>query len=344
MLLKSKHLCLMIIPIVLGFASIAAAKDISGLFSRVESTVVVIETTERHYSTDSPGEVISASSIGTGVVVSKEGLIMTAAHVVQLADVVNVKLLDGRTFGAKVLGSVEAADVALIKLDVVPKNLQVAKLGDSEKIRIGEKIFVVGTPYGVAHTLTVGYISGRRKPQNLSAQLVPIELLQTDAAINQGNSGGPMFNMNGEVVGIVSSILTQSGGFEGLGFAVSINIARELLLNQKPFYVGFEIYFLHGDLARALNVPQKDGLLIQRVAVESLAHRLGLRPGTIPVKFDDMDLFIGGDIILEVQGIKISNDVEEMRKLQQILSEMGDEKPFECTILRDGKIIEVSGK
>jgi serine protease Do len=312
---------------------------LSTLFEKVKRSVVVIETVERSFSNESSGEMVTSNSIGSGVVVSSDGLIMTAAHVVHVADVVNVKMLDGGTFSATVLGSIESADVALIKLDVVPKGLSVAQLGRSASVKIGEEVFVVGAPYGVAHTLTVGHISGRRQPENISAQLVPIEFLQTDAAINQGNSGGPMFNMRGEVVGIVSSILTQSGGFEGLGFAVSIDIARELLLKQRPFYVGLEVYFLHDKLARALNLPQAAGLLVQRVAADSLGHRLGFRPGSIAANIDDQEVVIGGDVILEVQGIEISNDVTAMKKLQTVLSQLAPGEVFSCKVLRAGEII-----
>ena len=321
---------------------VVGASPLSTVFQRVNPAVVVILTSQRGYSREKPGETVTEGGLGSGVVISRDGLVMTAAHVVQVADTVAVQFLDGHKMDAKVVGSVTLADVALLKLHPVPDNLVVAKLGDSDKVTAGDQVFVVGAPYGIQHTLTVGYVSGRRRPKNFSDQLVPIEFLQIDAAVNQGNSGGPLFNMKGEVVGIVSYILSQSGGFEGLGFAASINIAKELLLKQKSFWTGLEFYFLTEELAKVLNVPQKAGLLIQRVAENSPGHDLGFRPGTIPVKIGNQGLLIGGDIVLEVQGIPISNDMKAMRKIREMIQERRGLTGLEFKVLRGGKIVNLS--
>jgi serine protease Do len=216
--------------------------------------------------------------------------------------------------------------------------LVVAPLGESKKVRVGDEIFIVGAPYGINHTLTVGHISGKRKPENLSDQLVPIEFLQTDAAVNQGNSGGPMFNMAGEVIGIVSSILTRSGGFEGIGFAASIDNAKELLLEQRPFWTGLELLFVKGDLAKILNLPQKAGFLIQRVTDLSPGYRLGFRPGKIPARIQNKELMLGGDIILKIGDITISDDMHALRKVRKLITDHPNLKNIEFTILREGKI------
>ena len=162
-----------------------------------------------------------------------------------------------------------------------------------------------------------------------------------NAAINKGNSGGPMFNKNGEVIGIVSSILSQSGGFEGVGFAASINVAKELLINQKPVWIGVDPYFVAGKLAQALNLPQEAGVLIQRVAQNSPGYHLGFRPSTIPAKIGDQELFIGGDIVLEVQGIPVSLDPLAMEKIRKTLTAHPDLTNLEFTVLRDGKIVKL---
>ena len=154
------------------------------------------------------------------MLISKDGKVLTAAHVVQTADTVSVEFPNGEIVKAKVVSSEPPADIALLQLERVPASAVVAKLGDSDQVGVADQIFVVGAPYGISHTLTVGHISARRTPGGEQSELGLAEFFQTDAAVNQGNFGGPMFNMNGEVIGIVSHILSQSGGFEGLGFAV----------------------------------------------------------------------------------------------------------------------------
>jgi S1-C subfamily serine protease len=163
-----------------------------------------------------------------------------------------------------------------------------------------------------------------------------------------------MFNKNGEVIGIVSSILSQSGGFEGVGFAASINVAKELLINQKPIWIGVDPYFVAGVLAQVLNMPQEAGILIQRVALNSPGYHLGFKPSTIPVKIGDQELFIGGDIVLAVQDIPVSLDLvlavqdipvsldlEALRKIRETLAAHPDLTNLEFKVLREGKIVKL---
>jgi S1-C subfamily serine protease len=239
------------------------------------------------------------------------------------------------------MGADKTADVALLKLDRPPEKLAVAKLGNSDKVKIGDQVFVVGAPHGLFHTLTVGYVSGRRRPGSLSNKLLPLEFLQTDAAINTGNSGGPMFNSKGEVIGIVSSILSKSGGFEGVGFATSINVAKELMITQKPVWTGIDSIFITGILAQVLNIPQEAGILIQRVAQNSPGDHLGFKPSTISAKVGEQELFIGGDIILAIHGIPISLDVDELDKIREALAAHPDLKNIEFKVLREGKIVKL---
>jgi serine protease Do len=307
------------------------ARSVSSLFKQVSPSVVVIQVVESGYSEESPGEKIAKGGLGSGFVFSEDGLVMTASHVVHLADAVKVTFMDGTYATARVVSSSPLADVALLQLDSLPPNVVLAKLGDSDRVE-------VGAPYGITHTLTVGHVSGMRKSENTSDQFVPLEFIQTDAAVNQGNSGGPMFNMGGEVVGIVSSILSQSGGFEGIGFAASINVAKELLLKQKSFWTGLEVFLVAGELAKALNIPQEAGLLVQRVARNSPADRVGLRAGKIPIKIQERGILIGGDVVLDVQGMRITTDIDQLRMIRdKVLSTPGLEE-IEFKVLRDGKI------
>jgi S1-C subfamily serine protease len=329
-------------PIQKGLSSEAEAKSLSAVFKRVNPAVVVIITQEHAYSDVLPGVKVTKKGLGSGVVISKDGLVMTAAHVVHVADEVAVHFLNGESVKAKVVGASSQADVAMVKLEHIPDNMVVAELGDSNMLDIGEEVFVVGAPYGIDHTLTVGYMSGRRKPQGVCDNLVPIEFLQTDASINKGNSGGPMFSMEGKVIGIVSHILSRSGGSDGVGFAASINTARDMLLDKQSFWAGLEGYLLSGSLAEAFNLPQESGLLVQRVAQDSPAQELGLRPGMIPVQISGDKLLIGGDIILEVQGTPISSSVEETCQIRNTMWESAKLESIDMKVLRGGEIVKLS--
>jgi S1-C subfamily serine protease len=197
-------------------------------------------------------------------------------------------------------------------------------------------VIIIGSPYGLSRTLTVGHLSGRLKSQQTTASLGRAEFLQTDAAINEGNSGGPMFNMAGEVIGIVSSIVTKSGGFEGLGFAVAANVARELLDRGAPWF-GIDGMFLTDDLVKILNVPDR-GILVQRVVPNSTGARLGLRGGFVKATIGVGTIILGGDVILKVQGIPVG----EARPLREQMRKLGPGDQLSITIMRQGRVQELS--
>ena len=319
----------------------AATGSLSGVFAKVNPAVVEIHTKETTLPLLPMGQPVSVAGLGSGVLISADGKILTAAHVVQTAESIEVQLLTGETIGAKVVSSEPTADVALLQLEKPPKAAFVATIGDSDAVATGDEVFVVGAPLGVSHTLTVGYISGRRRPNATLGGMTRAEFFQTDAAINQGNSGGPMFNLQGEVIGIVSYILSRTGGSEGLGFAITSKIARQLL-EQKSFWSGVNGYMLSGDLAQVFNVPPPGvGLLVQRVAVGSPAERLGLKAGTTRATIGDEDLIVGGDIILGILGISLSAP----NSLAIIRQKITDLKPGETVpvlVLRGGKTITLT--
>ena len=275
---------------------------LSRTFKSVGGAVVLVRTTERKaVARRSTASEISSPGLGSGVLISTDGKVLTAAHVVQTADAVAVEFPDGEVIKASVLASEPAADLALLQLDRVPAGARPAALGDSDKVEIGDEIFVVGAPLGISHTLTVGHVSARRRPNATFGSMETTELLQTDAAIIQGNSGGPMFNLEGQVIGVVSHIVSRSGGSEGLGFVVTSNMARRLLFQERTVWSGVVGYLLTGDMARAFNVPESQaGLLVQRVARGSLAERIGLRGGNLPVVVAGEELLAGGDIVIGV--------------------------------------------
>jgi len=278
--------------------------------------------------------------VGSGVLVSKSGKVITAAPLVHTADQIKVKSLGGEAVGARVVASAPFADVSLVQLEPVPREVVVAKLGDSEKVEVGDEVFVVGTPYGLSHTLTAGHLSARHKLNTLSGSFEEVEIFQTDAAINQGNSGGPMFNMAGEVIGIASRILTKSGGSEGLGFAITSNTAKRLLLEEPSFWFGLDGIVLKDELAAAFNVPQPMGLLVQQIADNSPAARLGIQPGEIKSQIGLSEVFLGGDIILEVVGIEVSEGCYQ--KIVSRLSQMKPGDTITVKVLRAGRILRLS--
>ncbi|HET8578696.1 MAG TPA: trypsin-like peptidase domain-containing protein [Methylomirabilota bacterium] len=321
--------------------SVADAQTVGQVFQRVNSSVVVIRTRER--SVTAQGQVATESGVGSGVLISPDGRVITSAHVVQTADEITVEFLSGDTIPARVVASEPEADVSLLQLDRPPARPVVARLGDSDRVAVGDQIFIVGAPYGIGHTLTVGHISARHKPNTVYSAMSRAEFLQTDAAINQGNSGGPMFSMQGDVIGIVSHIISKSGGFEGLGFVVTSNMARRLLLEQRSFWSGLNGYVLTGDLARVFNLPQPIGLLVQRVAKNSPAEHAGLRPSTIPAIVNGKPLMVGGDVILKVAGIAIEDEASYGR-IQAELSRRRSGDVVPVTVLRDGRQVELGAR
>ena len=320
----------------------AAIYSLGDLFEQVIPSVVVVVVDERMPSRESIGEENIQRAVGTGFVISEDGLIMTAHHVIELADEIKVKFYDGTEVEAQVAAASPGADVAMVKLKEIPPNLQVATMADSDTVRTGDAIFIVGSPYYVDFTLSAGYISGRRLQTQLSSHGDQVELLQTDAAVNHGNSGGPMFNMAGQVVGVVSHILTQSGGFEGIGFGVSINTAKALLLDQDAVWGGVELYPVSGQVAQALNIVQGAGLLVQRVAQNSLAQRMGLLPGTLPVTIGGESFFLGGDVIVSMNGLKITADTERQAAIRKMLNELPQGETITLEVIRAGKLLQLS--
>lgn len=319
------------------------AQNIREAFRGVKDSVVVIRTVQKEPSRQSQERgFVSLEGVGSGVLISSDGKVLTAAHVVQSADSVAVQFTDDEVISARVISSARFADVALLQLDRMPDKVTVAALGDSNKTEVGDEVFVVGAPLGLSHSLSVGFIGAKRISRQRMGSFRNAEFLQTDAAINMGNSGGPMFNMKGEVVGIVSNILSRSGGFEGIGFVASSNIARELLLEQKSFWTGMEGILLEGETAEMLNLPQAAGFLVQSVAENSPSARLGIRAGTLRAVIEGQEIFLGGDIILAVNGISVIPGDESFDQIFANISRLKKGDKLTNKILRAGQILELT--
>ena len=312
-------------------------QQLRDVFRSVQPTVVIVRTEHMDLAPFPQEGLVSSDGLGSGVLISNDR-VLTAAHLVQSADKTTVEFSSGEIIPANIIGCSLSADVALLQLERTPANSVVAKLGDSDEIAVGDEIFVVGAPYGISNTLTAGHISARRSLKTKNQ--IAIEFLQTDAAVNSGNSGSPVFNMKGEIVGIVSNIMSKSGGSEGLAFAATSNTARHFLLDQKPVWTGIEGLLVDGSLARALNLPQPAGLLVQRVAEGSMAARCRLRPGTLRATVEGEGIILGGDVILAVNGI----DVNSEASFDQIYGEMTKTKSGDnlvITIFRQGRALNL---
>lgn len=330
-------LSLCVISATLFFCNLTLATDFSETVRQVDPSVVTIFTRE-HQEVQS-GKNISVNrseGLGSGVLFSADGKILTAAHVVHLADNIQVQLSTGETVGADVLSSITSSDIAVIKLKYVPENLTHVPLGDSDKLAVGEELFAIGAPQGLIHTFTAGHFSSRRI-YDATEFLPKMEFLQTDAPLNPGNSGGPLFNSKGKVVGIVSHMKSISGGNEGLGFAASINMIKELLLDNPPIWGGLDIIPLNTTLSKMLNVPFSEGLLVQRVAYNSPGHTAGIRAGTIPVSIGKHNLLLGGDIIIAIGDKKITNAQKAHNDVREHIRNNPDQGLIEITVYRQGR-------
>ena len=291
----------------------ASDEPLENVFENVRSSVVTLRTISRTGPIGSDGQVATEAGVGSGVLIDETGRILTASHVVNLADKVLVEFADGARREARVLGSHTQADVGLVQIEEsLPKSARPAALGDSDVTRVGESVFVVGAPLGVTHTLTKGIVSARRRSPLPFGSLHKIQHFQTDAPINPGNSGGPMFNMRGEVIGIVSHIISRTGGSQGLGFAVTSNDCRALMLDRAPIWSGIDGLLLLGDAARLFQIPGgASGLLVEHVAAGSLGEEIGLVGGSVPATILEQELLLGGDIVLEVGGVRVDDPDRE---------------------------------
>ena len=223
--------------------------------------------------------------VGSGFIISGDGYIMTNAHVVDGADDVYVTLTDKREYKAKIIGADKRTDVALVKIE--GSNLPRLTIGDSSKVKAGEWVIAIGSPFGLDNTVTAGIVSAKARD---TGDYLP--LIQTDVAVNPGNSGGPLINMRGEVIGINSQIYSRSGGYMGISFAVPIDeamrVSDQLKASGKVIRgrIGVQIGEVTKDVAESLGLPKAQGALVQRVESASPAEKGGVEPGDIILKFN----------------------------------------------------------
>jgi len=308
--------------------------DYASLYAKLSPTVVTIRTAT---NADLARGNINGSGVGSGFLI-EEDLIMTAAHVVDNADLIMVRFKNGKVIPAEVIASVQSADAALLRLTKAVPDAKLTPLGTGDSVAIGEPVFIIGAPFGIEHTLSVGHLSGKSSRSRMAGG-APVLLLQTDTAINPGNSGGPMFNQRGEAIGVVSFILSKSGASNGIGFATAIETAHDALMNSSGFWAGFEGVLLTEAQAQALNLPEV-GILVQRVVANSAAGRSGLKAGTFAASLGDQELLLGGDVIIEINGL-VCADPHDFRELSDAARQLRDDQSYELSILRNGEKISL---
>jgi S1-C subfamily serine protease len=323
-----------------GLPAPAGAQAVGDVFRKVSPSVVVIRSRGRDVSASGQ---VRFGEIGSGVLISADGKVMTAAHVVHAMDEINVEFIGGETVPARVVASEPAADLSLLQLDRVPANVRVSRLADSRTVRVGDQVMVVGAPYGLAYSLSVGYVSARWPPNSVYPAFPLAEFFQTDATINTGNSGGPLFNLAGDVIGIVSHNISKGGGSEGLGFVVTINTAKDLLLARRSIWSGLEGHTLSGDLAAIFNLPQPEGFLVKTVAKGSPAAEAGIRGGTRTAVIDGQTLVVGGDVLLAVEGIPAGN-LADYNRMREHMQKLPAGAIITVTVLRAGRVLNLVGK
>ncbi len=286
---------------------------------------------------------IPVEGAGSGFVIDTEGHILTNYHVVEGAQTIEVTLGDQSRYKAKYIGADTRNDIALIQIDAQGHKLTPLPLGDSRNLLVGQRVLAIGNPFGFQSTLTTGVVSSLGRTVQTDENTFIDEAIQTDAAINRGNSGGPLLNSRGEVIGINSAIFSPSGTTAGIGFAIPINTARRVaedLITQgrvRRATLGAEGRTIWPGLAEALNLGVDQGILIERVTSGGPAAQAGIRGGTRSVLAGLQELRIGGDVLIAIDGKPITNQMD----LNLILNRARPGDTVTVTVVRDGKKMDV---
>jgi S1-C subfamily serine protease len=261
-------------------------------------------------------EAVPVEGAGSGFVMDSRGYILTNNHVIENAQAIQVTLGDGSRFPAKLIGADARNDIALLKIEPGNHKLTALPMGDSDALQVGQRVLAIGNPFGFSSTLTAGVVSALGRTVQTSQESFIDGAIQTDAAINQGNSGGPLLDTHGNVVGINSAIYSTSGSAAGIGFAIPINTAKRIasaLISEgrvRHASMGIEARELTPGFADALGLPVEQGLLIESVDPGSPAERAGLRGGNRMVIVGMMRILIGGDVLVAINGQRVGSQLD----------------------------------
>src|SRR2546421_2440234 len=289
---------------------------------------------------------VPVEGAGSGFLIDPRGYILTNFHVVEGAQSIEVVLGDQSRYPAKFIGADQRNDVALVKIDPKGKHLAALSLGDSTSLQVGQKVLAIGNPFGFQSTLTTGVVSALGRTVQTSQTTFIDEAIQTDAAINRGNSGGPLINSHGEVIGINSAIYTPSGTTAGIGFAIPINsakrIAHDLMTEGRVHqaFLGIRTMPVAGSLAEALDLPAQEGLLVETASQGGPAAAAGIRGGDRVVRAGMQRIAIGGDLIVAVDGQKVASPFD----LDIMLNRKRPGDTITLTIFRGGKKMDIPVK
>jgi S1-C subfamily serine protease len=282
---------------------------------------------------------------GSGSIIDTRGYVLTNNHVIENAYRVYINLADGSQFEGTVMGTDPENDIAVVKFDP-PRGaeLRTIPFGSSDNLKVGQKVLAIGNPFALERTLTVGIVSGLGRPIQTSTNNIIRDMIQTDAAINPGTSGGPLLDTQGRMIGINTMIYSTSGGSVGIGFAVPINTAKRVVAEIIEFgrvrrgWIDATVVQIFPSLVRYASLPVSSGLMVSRTQRGGNAEKAGLRQGTEPVQYGRSVIYIGGDIITSVDGMKTST-------LADLYSALEDNKPGETVkveILRSGTPISLN--
>src|SRR5438094_1156513 len=300
---------------------------------------ILTKTTEYDFFMDP----VPVEGAGSGFVIDARGYILTNFHVVEGAQSIEVVLGDQSRYPAKFIGADQRNDVALVKIEPKGNHLVLLSLGSSTSLQVGQKVLAIGNPFGFQSTLTTGVISALGRTVQTSQTAFIDEAIQTDAAINRGNSGGPLIDTHGDVIGINTAIYTPSGTTAGIGFAIPINtaknIANDLITSGRVHraYLGVVTFGLGGGLAEALDLPVQEGLLVETVEKGGPADAAGIHGGDRLVQAGLQKFYIGGDVMVAIDGQKVANQFD----LNVILNHHRPGETVNVTVYRGGKKMEV---
>jgi len=286
-----------------------------------------------------------STATGSGFLIDDDGHILTNAHVVEGAKHVDVQLGDGDTQSAQIVGTDPSSDIAVLKVDDT-NGAQPLELGDSDKVQVGDSVVAIGNPFALDRTVTSGIVSALQRQIQAPNGFSISDVIQTDAAINPGNSGGPLIDGDGKVIGINSQIESQSGGNEGVGFAVPIKTAADVVSQLENggevhrAYLGISGGDITSEIARALNLPVDQGVLVERVLSNGPADDAGIKGPSGEATVAGQSFPVGGDIITKVDG-------KEVTGMEDVVSVVNDHKPGDeitLTVWSDGRQKDVTVK